>query len=68
MRKSLVKHGLVSMQSHCTRLKSGQQQHSILLQLKRFHVNRCVYGPDSHEFTAIIITVKYKINLLYLSE
>nr|XP_046226632.1 general transcription factor 3C polypeptide 1-like [Scatophagus argus] len=40
MRKSLVKHGLVTMQSHCTRLKSGQQQHSILLLLKRFHVNR----------------------------
>ncbi|XP_070828041.1 general transcription factor 3C polypeptide 1 [Chaetodon trifascialis] len=40
MRKSLVKHGLVSMQSHCTQLKSGQQQHSILLLLKRFHVNR----------------------------
>ncbi|XP_041790222.1 general transcription factor 3C polypeptide 1 [Chelmon rostratus] len=40
MRKALVKHGLVSMQSHCTRLKSGQQQHSILLLLKRFHVNR----------------------------
>lgn len=43
MRKSLVKHGLISMQSHATRLKSGQQQHSILLLLKRFHVNRSVY-------------------------
>ncbi|XP_073327021.1 general transcription factor 3C polypeptide 1 isoform X3 [Pagrus major] len=40
MRKSLVKHGLISMQSHCTRVNSGQQQHSILLMLKRFHVNR----------------------------
>ncbi|XP_070683568.1 general transcription factor 3C polypeptide 1 [Pempheris klunzingeri] len=40
MRKSLVKHGLISMQSHVTRLTSGQQQHSILLLLKRFHVNR----------------------------
>ncbi|XP_033480322.2 general transcription factor IIIC subunit 1 [Epinephelus lanceolatus] len=40
MRKALVKYGLISMQSHCTRLKTGQQQHSILLQLKRFHVNR----------------------------
>ncbi|XP_027139206.1 general transcription factor 3C polypeptide 1 isoform X2 [Larimichthys crocea] len=40
MRKSLVKHGLISMQSHATRIKSGQQQHSILLLLKRFHVNR----------------------------
>uniref|UniRef100_A0A4W6DK86 B-block binding subunit of TFIIIC domain-containing protein n=1 Tax=Lates calcarifer TaxID=8187 RepID=A0A4W6DK86_LATCA len=40
MRKSLVKNGLISMQSHVTRVKSGQQQHSILLLLKRFHVNR----------------------------
>ncbi|KAM7394584.1 hypothetical protein PAMP_021375 [Pampus punctatissimus] len=40
MRKSLVRHGLISMQSHVTRLNSGQQQHSILLLLKRFHVNR----------------------------
>ncbi|XP_059189576.1 general transcription factor 3C polypeptide 1 [Centropristis striata] len=41
MRKSLIKYGLISMQSHCTRLKTtGQQQHSILLLLKRFHVNR----------------------------
>lgn len=47
MRKSLVKHGLVSMQSHCTRLSTGQQQHSILLLLKRFHVNRSVYGLNN---------------------
>ncbi|KAF7662374.1 hypothetical protein LDENG_00237400 [Lucifuga dentata] len=40
MRMSLVKHGLVTMQSHVLRLQSGQQQHSILLLLKRFHVNR----------------------------
>lgn len=40
MRKSLVKHGLISMQSHCARTKMGQQQHSILLQLKRFSSNR----------------------------
>ncbi|KAJ4944248.1 hypothetical protein JOQ06_012793, partial [Pogonophryne albipinna] len=40
MRKALVKHGLVSMQSHVTRVISGQQQHSILLLLKRFYVNR----------------------------
>uniref|UniRef100_A0A8C9X1D0 B-block binding subunit of TFIIIC domain-containing protein n=1 Tax=Sander lucioperca TaxID=283035 RepID=A0A8C9X1D0_SANLU len=44
MRKALVRHGLLSMQSYVARLKagsqSGQQQHSILLLLKRFHVNR----------------------------
>lgn len=43
LRISLVKHGLVTMQSHCTRLKTGQQQHSILLLLKRFHINRSVF-------------------------
>ncbi|XP_035036603.2 general transcription factor 3C polypeptide 1 [Hippoglossus stenolepis] len=41
MRKSLIKNGLITMQSHVTRAKSGQQQqHSILLLLKRFHINR----------------------------
>ncbi|KAM8878595.1 general transcription factor 3C polypeptide 1 [Spinachia spinachia] len=40
MRKVLVKHGLITMQSHITRANSGLQQHSILLLLKRFHVNR----------------------------
>uniref|UniRef100_A0A671TTZ8 Ral transcription factor IIIC subunit 1 n=1 Tax=Sparus aurata TaxID=8175 RepID=A0A671TTZ8_SPAAU len=40
MRKALVSHGLIGMQSHCTRVISGQQQHSILLMLKRFYVNR----------------------------
>uniref|UniRef100_A0A8D3EFK6 B-block binding subunit of TFIIIC domain-containing protein n=1 Tax=Scophthalmus maximus TaxID=52904 RepID=A0A8D3EFK6_SCOMX len=40
IRKSVVKHGLITMQSHVSRVKSGQQQHSILLLLKRFHINR----------------------------
>uniref|UniRef100_A0A667WWP0 Ral transcription factor IIIC subunit 1 n=1 Tax=Myripristis murdjan TaxID=586833 RepID=A0A667WWP0_9TELE len=40
MRKSLVRHGLITMQSHVIRTPSGQQQHSILLLLNRFHVNR----------------------------
>lgn len=47
MRKALVSHGLIGMQSHCTRVISGQQQHSILLMLKRFYVNRCVHGLGS---------------------
>lgn len=51
MRKALVRHGLVGMQSHCTRVGSGQQQHSILLMLKRFYVNRCVHGLGSHSLT-----------------
>uniref|UniRef100_A0A8C2WE14 General transcription factor 3C polypeptide 1 n=1 Tax=Cyclopterus lumpus TaxID=8103 RepID=A0A8C2WE14_CYCLU len=40
LRKSLVKHGLVTMQPHVTRVNTGQKQNSILLLLKRFHVNR----------------------------
>lgn len=40
LRKSLVQYGLVTMQSHVLRFSTGQQQHSILLLLNRFHVNR----------------------------
>ncbi|KAM4584504.1 general transcription factor 3C polypeptide 1 isoform 2-T2 [Odontesthes bonariensis] len=40
LRKSLVKHKLITMQPYVRRPKTGQQQHSILLLLKRFHVNR----------------------------
>uniref|UniRef100_A0A3B3VAV9 Uncharacterized protein n=1 Tax=Poecilia latipinna TaxID=48699 RepID=A0A3B3VAV9_9TELE len=43
LRKCLVKHELITMQSYVRRLKTGQQQHSILLLLKRFHVNRSVW-------------------------
>ncbi|XP_072514014.1 general transcription factor 3C polypeptide 1 isoform X2 [Salminus brasiliensis] len=40
LRKSLDRNGLITMQSHVTRLPSGVRQHSILLLLKRFHVDR----------------------------
>ncbi|XP_041838036.1 general transcription factor 3C polypeptide 1-like [Melanotaenia boesemani] len=40
LRKSLVKHELVTMQPCVKPSRNGQQQHSILLLLKRFHVNR----------------------------
>uniref|UniRef100_A0A3Q2Q1G2 Uncharacterized protein n=1 Tax=Fundulus heteroclitus TaxID=8078 RepID=A0A3Q2Q1G2_FUNHE len=43
LRKSLVKHELITMQSYVRRLKTGYQQHSILLLLKRFHFNRSVW-------------------------
>ncbi|XP_074866838.1 general transcription factor 3C polypeptide 1 isoform X2 [Carettochelys insculpta] len=39
-RRVLDKNGLISMQSHVIRLPSGTQQHSILLLLNRFHVDR----------------------------
>ncbi|XP_061576125.1 general transcription factor 3C polypeptide 1-like [Cololabis saira] len=40
LRKSLVRHELITMQPYIKRPKSGQQLHTILLLLKRFHVNR----------------------------
>ncbi|XP_042293819.1 general transcription factor 3C polypeptide 1 isoform X2 [Sceloporus undulatus] len=39
-RKVLDRNGLISMQSHVIRLPSRAQQHSILLLLTRFHVDR----------------------------
>nr|XP_029507258.1 general transcription factor 3C polypeptide 1-like [Oncorhynchus nerka] len=43
LRKSLTQNDLITMQSHVLRLASGAQQHSILLLLKRFHVDRSVH-------------------------
>ncbi|KAJ3614800.1 hypothetical protein NHX12_018370 [Muraenolepis orangiensis] len=40
LRRCLDRYGLITMQSHVIRLPTGQQQHSILLLLKRFHVIR----------------------------
>ncbi|KAM9056830.1 general transcription factor 3C polypeptide 1 isoform 4-T5 [Megaptera novaeangliae] len=39
-RKILNKNGLITMQSHVIRLPTGAQQHSILLLLNRFHMDR----------------------------
>ncbi|KAM6249709.1 general transcription factor 3C polypeptide 1 isoform 2-T2 [Porphyrio hochstetteri] len=39
-RRVLDRNGLITMQSHVIRLPSGTQQHSILLLLTRFHVDR----------------------------
>ncbi|KAM9314246.1 general transcription factor 3C polypeptide 1 [Pholidichthys leucotaenia] len=40
LRKSLIKHSLITMQPYIRRLKTGQMQHSVLLLLKRFHTSR----------------------------
>uniref|UniRef100_A0A8C9WMU7 Ral transcription factor IIIC subunit 1 n=1 Tax=Scleropages formosus TaxID=113540 RepID=A0A8C9WMU7_SCLFO len=40
MRRSLDNHGLITHQSHVIRQPTGPQQYSILLLLKRFHVDR----------------------------
>ncbi|XP_053132773.1 general transcription factor 3C polypeptide 1 isoform X3 [Hemicordylus capensis] len=39
-RRVLDRNGLISMQSHVIRLPTGAQQHSILLLLTRFHIDR----------------------------
>lgn len=46
-RKILNKNGLITMQSHVIRLPTGAQQHSILLLLNRFHVDRCVCDQNT---------------------
>ncbi|XP_068100737.1 general transcription factor 3C polypeptide 1 [Hyperolius riggenbachi] len=40
IRRALDKNGLVTMQTHVIKLPNGTQQHSLLLLLKRFHVDR----------------------------
>ncbi|KAJ8364078.1 hypothetical protein SKAU_G00129090 [Synaphobranchus kaupii] len=40
LRKSLDKNGLITLQAHVIRVPSGGQQYSILILLKRFHVDR----------------------------
>uniref|UniRef100_A0A8C5QIN2 Ral transcription factor IIIC subunit 1 n=1 Tax=Leptobrachium leishanense TaxID=445787 RepID=A0A8C5QIN2_9ANUR len=40
LRRALDKNGLITMQSHVLKLSNGTQQHSILLLLKRFHIDR----------------------------
>ncbi|XP_072275266.1 general transcription factor 3C polypeptide 1 [Pyxicephalus adspersus] len=40
LRRVLDRKGLVTMQTHIIKLPSGAQQHSLLLLLKRFHVDR----------------------------
>ncbi|CAI9600526.1 unnamed protein product [Staurois parvus] len=40
IRRVLDRKGLITMQSHVIKLPNGAQQHSLLLLLKRFHVDR----------------------------
>ncbi|KAM3916587.1 general transcription factor 3C polypeptide 1 isoform 2-T2 [Leptodactylus fuscus] len=40
LRRVLDKNGLITMQTYLIRLSNGSQQHSLLLLLKRFHVDR----------------------------
>ncbi|KAG8432890.1 hypothetical protein GDO86_017230 [Hymenochirus boettgeri] len=40
LRRALDRNGLITMQSHVVKLSNGTQQHSLLLLLKRFHIDR----------------------------
>ncbi|XP_041432437.1 general transcription factor 3C polypeptide 1 isoform X2 [Xenopus laevis] len=40
LRRALDRNGLITMQSHVIKLANGTQQHSLLLLLKRFHIDR----------------------------
>ena len=53
-RKILNKNGLITMQSHVIRLPTGAQQHSILLLLNRFHMDR--YSVDSRALPYLCIS------------
>ncbi|CAN9510592.1 unnamed protein product [Ophioblennius macclurei] len=55
LRKSLVRHQLVTLQSYVKRMPSGQQQHSILLLLKRFHMNRRTLYDSLMEFVTTFL-------------
>ncbi|XP_062304643.1 general transcription factor 3C polypeptide 1-like isoform X1 [Osmerus eperlanus] len=74
MRKSLVQHGLITMETHVTRTPSGQQQQSILLGLPRFHVDRrSKYDIlmeatsnallDSHDHTSSLISLRDQLRV-----
>ncbi|KAB0394536.1 hypothetical protein E2I00_004116 [Balaenoptera physalus] len=56
-RKILNKNGLITMQSHVIRLPTGAQQHSILLLLNRFHMDRrSKYDILMEKLSAVLTT------------
>lgn len=64
-RKILNKNGLITMQSHVIRLPTGAQQHSILLLLNRFHVDRrSKYDILMEKLSAMLSTRSNQIETL----
>ena len=63
-RKILNKNGLITMQSHVIRLPTGAQQHSILLLLNRFHMDR--YSVDSRALPYLCISAWCPVPLKFL--
>ncbi|KAG5854560.1 hypothetical protein ANANG_G00039100 [Anguilla anguilla] len=57
LRKSLDKNGLITLQSHVIRMANGGQQYSILILLKRFHVDRRSKYDILMEKTSNILSV-----------
>uniref|UniRef100_F7CWX1 Ral transcription factor IIIC subunit 1 n=1 Tax=Ornithorhynchus anatinus TaxID=9258 RepID=F7CWX1_ORNAN len=64
-RKVLNKNKLITMQSHVIRLPSGAQQHSILLLLNRFHVDRrSKYDILMEKLTTMLSTRTHQMDTL----
>uniref|UniRef100_A0A8C0KFE9 Ral transcription factor IIIC subunit 1 n=1 Tax=Canis lupus dingo TaxID=286419 RepID=A0A8C0KFE9_CANLU len=64
-RKILNKNGLITMQSHVIRLPTGAQQHSILLLLNRFHVDRrSKYDILMEKLSGVLSTRSHQIETL----
>uniref|UniRef100_A0A8C4W7S0 Ral transcription factor IIIC subunit 1 n=1 Tax=Gopherus evgoodei TaxID=1825980 RepID=A0A8C4W7S0_9SAUR len=64
-RRVLDRNGLISMQSHVIRLPSGAQQHSILLLLNRFHVDRrSKYDILMEKLSSVLSTRSNKMETL----
>uniref|UniRef100_A0A8C0ILH9 Ral transcription factor IIIC subunit 1 n=1 Tax=Chelonoidis abingdonii TaxID=106734 RepID=A0A8C0ILH9_CHEAB len=64
-RRVLDRNGLISMQSHVIRLPSGVQQHSILLLLNRFHVDRrSKYDILMEKLSSVLSTRSNKMETL----
>ncbi|XP_075755286.1 general transcription factor 3C polypeptide 1 isoform X1 [Pelodiscus sinensis] len=64
-RRVLDRNGLISMQSHVIRLPSGTQQHSILLLLNRFHVDRrSKYDILMEKLSSVLSTRPNKMDTL----
>ncbi|XP_038618303.1 general transcription factor 3C polypeptide 1 isoform X2 [Tachyglossus aculeatus] len=64
-RKVLIKNRLITMQSHVIRLPTGAQQHSILLLLNRFHVDRrSKYDILMEKLTTLLSTRTHQMDTL----
>nr|AAI59352.1 Unknown (protein for MGC:185774) [Xenopus tropicalis] len=65
LRRALDRNGLITMQSHIIKLSNGTQQHSLLLLLKRFHIDRRnKYDMLSEKVSALLSECENQIETL----